>query len=232
MAHKHSVYDTDAHFKIDPITREITNLATTKSKLMQGDHNSERFTFEIARLVEGHDMSQIDKIEIHYTNTDNKTKEQSKGVYIAKDMQSSPNDDDVVIFSWLISKKATKYAGSLSFRITFKCLTGTTIDYSWNTAQFGSISIGDGQDNSEDVAAEFTPDVLEQLRGEKGDPGPAGPAGPTGATGPAGFSVTVDVDEIEGGHKVTITDINGAKSFNVMDGEGVAEIDALIGEGV
>lgn len=66
MAHKHSVYDTDPHFAIDPITRAITNQSTTKTQLMQYDHNSERFTFEIPRLVDGHDMKLCDKIEIHY----------------------------------------------------------------------------------------------------------------------------------------------------------------------
>lgn len=33
-----------------------------------------------------------------------------------------------------------------------------------------------------------------------------------------GFSPTVDVAEIDGGHRVSVTDINGTKSFDVMDG--------------
>ena len=42
------------------------------------------------------------------------------------------------------------------------------------------------------------------------------------ATGPAGedgFSPTVSVDTIAGGHRVSITDANGTKTFDVMDGE-------------
>lgn len=44
-------------------------------------------------------------------------------------------------------------------------------------------------------------------------------------------SPTVTVEEIEGGHRVTITDVNGPKSFDVMDGEGsgsvtIDEVDA------
>lgn len=35
-----------------------------------------------------------------------------------------------------------------------------------------------------------------------------------------GFSPTVSVTEIEGGHRVTITDANGDHSFDVMDGQG------------
>ena len=48
MAHIHSVYDNDTHFKIDPATRQISN-ESGKVVLMQNDHNSERFTFEIPR---------------------------------------------------------------------------------------------------------------------------------------------------------------------------------------
>lgn len=70
-------------------------------------------------------------------------------------------------------------------------------------------------------------------QGPKGDVGPQGPQGPkgekgpkgdTGATGPQGedgadgFSPTVSVQTITGGHEVTITDDTGAHSFDVMDG--------------
>lgn len=48
MAHKHSMYDPDTHFKIDPVTRAIVNISD-KNVLMQRDHNSEIFTFELER---------------------------------------------------------------------------------------------------------------------------------------------------------------------------------------
>lgn len=165
MAHKHSVYDTDTHFIINADTREITNASAQKIKLMQGDHNSERFTFECPRVIDGHDMSQVDKIEVHYINIDAKIKDTSKDVYIVSDKQISPDADDVVIFSWLVSGNATKYAGSLIFRITFKCLTGSTIDYAWNTAIFTGVSVGDGMDNGEAVLTEYT-DVLEAWKAD------------------------------------------------------------------
>lgn len=38
--------------------------------------------------------------------------------------------------------------------------------------------------------------------------------------GANGFSPTVEVTEIDGGHRITITDVNGPKSFDVMDGTG------------
>lgn len=165
MAHKHSVYDTDPHFAIDPITRAITNQSTTKTQLMQYDHNSERFTFEIPRLVDGHDMQQCDKIEVHYINVDAATKQSNADVYIVDDMQISPESDDVVIFSWLISGNATQYAGTLNFIIRFLCHTGTTIDYAWGTDMHKGISVGGSFSNGEMVIAEYT-DVLEKWKEE------------------------------------------------------------------
>ena len=59
-------------------------------------------------------------------------------------------------------------------------------------------------------------------RGLTGETGPAGPTGPTGPTGPSGadgISPTITVTDIEGGHRVTITDATGERQFDVMDGE-------------
>lgn len=62
-------------------------------------------------------------------------------------------------------------------------------------------------------------------KGETGEQGPQGETGPTGQTGPAGadgedgFSPTITVTDITGGHRVTITDADGQHSFDVMDGE-------------
>ena len=155
MAHRHSVYDTDSHFIIDPITREIVNTASRKTTLIQGDHNSERFTFEIKRLIEGHDMSQCNKIEIHYTNGD------SDGVYIVDDTQISPNSNDVVIFSWLIDMSATMYTGIIAFAIRFSCLTDSTVDYAWHTGIHTGISVSEGKNNGEAILRQYS-DVLAE----------------------------------------------------------------------
>ena len=61
--------------------------------------------------------------------------------------------------------------------------------------------------------------------GPKGDTGATGPVGPEGKVGPTGpqgedgFSPTVSVTQITGGHRVTITDKEGPKSFTVADGK-------------
>ena len=55
--------------------------------------------------------------------------------------------------------------------------------------------------------------------GADGAPGADGSDGADGQDGADGFSPTVAVEEIEGGHRITITDVNGPQSFEVMDGE-------------
>lgn len=164
MAHKHKVYDSDTHFSINPIARTLLNEGSPKSGLIQYDHNSERFTFELPRIVEGHDMSLCNVIQIHYTNIDSKTKEQKVGIYEVDDMQISPDDEDVVIFSWLISQNATQYVGNLSFLIRFVCSDeGGEVGYVWNTSVYDKISVGAGMLHNDAVVEQYA-DFMEQWR--------------------------------------------------------------------
>lgn len=162
MAHEHSVYDGDTHFKIDPATRQIEN-TTGKVVLMQNDHNSERFTFEIPRYIDGHDMSLCNKVEVHYINIDVKDRSTNNGVYPVEDLQISPDSEDVVICSWLISQNATKYAGSLNFVLRYACLTDAVIDYQWFTDIHKGISVSESISNAEIVVEQYS-DVLERWK--------------------------------------------------------------------
>ncbi len=67
--------------------------------------------------------------------------------------------------------------------------------------------------------ADGTTTTADIANGAKGD---SGSVGATGAAGADGFSPTVSIGAITGGHKVTITDAQGAHEFNVMDGENAA----------
>ena len=165
MAHIHDITDSDKRFIIDVKTRAISFLGEHKLKLNQGDHNSERATFAVPRFVEGHDMLGCSKVEVHFNNISADKKNESRDVYPVADVQVSPDSDDVVIFSWLISGNATRYAGILSFLISFECLTGETIDYAWHTGIYSDITVGEGMDNGEAVIAEYS-DVLEKWKQE------------------------------------------------------------------
>lgn len=56
------------------------------------------------------------------------------------------------------------------------------------------------------------------MNGEPGKDGEPGKNGDPGKNGTNGISPLVTVEEIEGGHRVTVTDINGETFFDVMDG--------------
>ena len=165
MAHLHNIYDSDIHFKLDSKTRTFSNETELKLLVGQGDHNSEIFTFEIPRYIEQHDMLKCNRIEIHYINISSTTRDTSKDVYYAEDLQVSPEDENIVIFSWPLRGNATKYNGSLSFSISFKCLEGDEITYSWNTLIYSKISVGKSLNNTETIAQEYS-DVLEKWKKE------------------------------------------------------------------
>lgn len=151
MSHIHSVIDTDVHYKIDGITRTVVNIDETKRELVQGDHNSERFTFEIPRYVDGHDFLKCNVVQVHYENVDTYEKNVSKDIYNVDDLHIKSDDDKTIVLSWLIHGNATKYVGSLNFVIRFSCVTDGQVDYAWNTTEFKGISILKGLYNSETV---------------------------------------------------------------------------------
>lgn len=49
--------------------------------------------------------------------------------------------------------------------------------------------------------------------------GPIGATGQTGAAGNDGFSPSISVTDITGGHRVTVTNASGSSSFDVLDGQ-------------
>ena len=159
MAHTHAVIDSDNHFIINPVTREITN-NSKKVKLMQGDHASEIFTFEIPRYVDGHDMSLCNKIAIHYINIGKSGS--NPDVHIVEDASVDDAEENLV-FSWLIYRTATKYPGTLNFLIKFSCITDGVIEYQWNTDIFKGITISAGIDNEETLVEEYS-DVFQKWK--------------------------------------------------------------------
>lgn len=164
MEHKHGVFDSDTRFSINPTTRQIKSDPKQKTVIMQNDHNSERFTFELPRTIEGHDMSLCNQVEVHYLNSSNKDKEAfNKGLYMVDDLQISPDDPEKVICSWLISKNATQLVGKLSFRLRFKCVEGNVITYAWHTAIFADVSVSDGINADETFTLDYV-DIIEQWK--------------------------------------------------------------------
>lgn len=161
--HKEVVNDTDSYFSINAITRSVVCEQQKKTILMQGDHNSERFTFELPRYIEDHDMELCNKVEIHYINVNGSTRESNPGVYAVEDYQITENGDKMT-FSWLVSENATVHAGTLSFLVLFACVDEAGVNtYRWYTGINSSITISAGMNNAEVVIEPFV-DVLQQWK--------------------------------------------------------------------
>lgn len=163
MGHIHNVYDTNAHFKIDSVTRTVKNASETKYILVNHDHNSERYTFEIPRYIDGHDMSRCNAVQIHYLNVELSSKNKYAGVYEVDDLHVDPDYEDIVICSWLVSRNATQYVGSLGFTIRFACVSEGKNDYVWNTSVYSGIRVVDGIYNDHVITYDYI-DIFEQWR--------------------------------------------------------------------
>lgn len=188
MAHLHTVGDSDKHFSIDPVTRIVTN-QSGKFVLMQHDHNSERFTFDIPHMVDGHDMSKCNVVQVHYLNVEYEKVDPEtlpegtetiivdgvtyaatgisySGIYECDDVKVDETNPDFVSCSWLISRNATQYVGQLSFSVLFSCVDiDGNVDYAWSTEPHTGIAISDGIFNSDVVVAEYQ-DMLEKWRAD------------------------------------------------------------------
>ena len=169
MAHVHlstDVKDTDPYFIIDPETREITTSAS-KIILIQNDHNSERFTFEIPRYVDGHDMSLCNVVQVHYINKDNANLYQNAGIYTVDDIHVVHKTQDVVVGSWLVSMNATTFNGSLEFVIRFACTSkNSAIEYQWFSNVCKIVRIEKGIYNTDAVTNFEDTDLLDAWKKE------------------------------------------------------------------
>lgn len=163
MNHPFKVIDSDTRFVIDPVTRKIRNESNRKNVLIQHDHNSERFTFELPRHIENHDMSECNLAEVHFLNIEKDGKEQHSGLYTVEDLQISPDDPDKVVCSWLVSANATALVGSLHFLLRYCCVSEGFITYAWNTAICDVINISQGINASELFQREYV-DIIEQWK--------------------------------------------------------------------
>ena len=207
--HNHNVYDTDNKFTVDGISRAIKNVSSSKTTVMQFDHNSEVFTFEVPRYIEGHDMTECNRVEVHYLNVDTATKEENKGIYLIDDLTVNAEDDTKLTCSWTISQNATKLVGSLNFLLRFMCLTDDIVDYVWNTSIFSGIYVSKGIYNSDIVAEQYI-DTIKAWENRL--------AVVENSIGSSGISPIITVTPITGGNKVEIVDAEGTKVFKVMNG--------------
>jgi hypothetical protein len=142
----------------------ISKVSDAKVTIMQFDDNSERFTFTIPRMIEGHDMYMSDDIEIHFTNTGTGTSVSTRAInsdiYRVKDKHITEEEPDILQFSWLVGEESTQLAGSLTFLVKFICYAEP--GYKWHTHPCTFINVAAGMNNSGRVA-EIHSDIIAEI---------------------------------------------------------------------
>lgn len=152
------VIDLDHSFVVNSFTREITSKTPQKKTLVQNDHNSERFTFEVPRFIEGRDLSLCNTVNVYYRNGG------KSGVYTVGDVAVCPFTSDTVVCSWLISQNATSNVGSLSFMLKFSHVNDTgVVEYSWGTKTYSEVKIVESIVNSDTIVKEYS-DLIAKMK--------------------------------------------------------------------
>ena len=153
------IVDADEHFTIDTVTRAISSNNNKKLSIMQYDNNSERYSFDIDRVIDGHDLIDSNRVQIHFINIgSNKLKH--PGLYLVDDVMAKPSEEDKITFSWLISNDATQYDGILAFLVSFECVNDGKVLYRWSSSIFKQIQITAGMDNDGCIMETYADELL------------------------------------------------------------------------
>lgn len=161
VEHEHPVVDTDSYFMINPETRAIECASRYKNVLMQYDHNSQRYTFALPRYIDGHDMSLCTSVVVNYDNVEDQTEMVNSSFYDVNDLKIDPDNSDMILCSWLISRSATQLAGVLSFSIEYKCTDSDgNVTYEFGTDSYSDVVVKPRKKNAEAEVTEHV-DVLE-----------------------------------------------------------------------
>ena len=157
------IVDADVHFTIDTTTRTISNQnadnVNKKLTIMQYDNRSERYSFDIDRMIDGHDLTLCNRVQIHYINIGT-NRQKNVGLYLVDDVHVNEQDKDKLTFTWLISQNATLLSGTLNFLVSFECVDGDSILYRWSTAVCNIIQITAGMDNDNTIVELYTDELL------------------------------------------------------------------------
>lgn len=162
ISHTHTddiIVDADEHFIIDTVTRAISCTTNKKLSLMQYDNKSERYSFDIDRIIDGHDLMNCNRVQIHFINIGS-TKQKHPGLYLVDDVQVMPSDENKITFTWLVSHDATMQEGVLSFLVSFECVDGDDILYRWSSSIFKAIQINGGMDNDNTIVEMYADELL------------------------------------------------------------------------
>ena len=167
---------------------------------VQYDHDIETVTFDCPRYWDEHDFSTM-AVYINYMRPDGEL-----GSAIAKNIVVDAADSNIVHFDWTVSGNVTAMNGELKFVVCVKKVDAEgNEERHWNSELCSDMYITEGLECTVEAAEQY-PDIITGLLVRMDE------------LEAIGLSHLVDVEEIAGGHRVTLKDSTGTKTIDVMDG--------------
>ena len=145
--------------EIDPETREIYVPDQYAVIGVESDEKSNRIYFHCPKIVgDNIDLSAL-QLRVNFRNAIGDDTINAKDQYIVDDVET---DGDYITFSWLLSRKVTKYKGEIDFIVCAVRVSGETITNEWNTTLAHS-EVLEGLEVTVPQPSEEESDVIAQL---------------------------------------------------------------------
>lgn len=151
-----SVQSNEERIIIDPITRVI-NIPDDYVIGVESDEKSDRMYFQCPKIVG--DNVDLSKLKL-YVNFENANKERDN--YFVNDVTVSEGN---ILFSWLFSRKVTKYKGDVKFIVCAK-KSEDSLTLEWNTTVAKGLSLEGIEVELSDEEQSIASDYLIQLEKE------------------------------------------------------------------
>ena len=129
MADTGNAVNEGVYITVDPETRQITIPEEYSILGVESDEKTERLWFQFPKVVgDNIDLTTL-QLRVNYQNANNEADQ-----YIIDDVEA--DDEGNITFSWLLSRKVTKYKGVVRFivcAVKVESGPGVTITNEWNT---------------------------------------------------------------------------------------------------
>ena len=148
--------EEERHIIVDE-TRKITVPDELKRIAVQYDHNIETVTFDCIRYWDGHDMSTM-HVYINYILAN-----KALGCYMSEDVTVDPDDENIIHFTWTISRNVTQAIGPITFLVCIKRVDedGNEVNH-WNSELNKEMFVNQGLECGEPISEDY-PDIIEKI---------------------------------------------------------------------
>lgn len=151
--------ETEPHIVIGE-DRFITVPAELKRIAVQFDHDVETVTFDCPRYWDGLDMSAMG-IYINYMRSD-----KAYGCFRAENVSVDEADENIMHFTWTISKNVTLVKGNIQFLVCVRKSDDENNEINhWNSELCKDMYVSEGMECAEVILPEY-PDIISQWDSE------------------------------------------------------------------